>query len=362
MKTGSDGEPRVVPVGREPVLHLSVHGQVRGKAGDELGHPRAGRRGPRCPPRSARSSVSTRTPLACSSKERTVSSRRSVAPSRTASSSWAATHASARRYPAVGSKYATSSVTWNTPKRRRTSCGLEHLVVDPVRLGERDRGGREVLDAVLPGGRRTPHDQSTAGDEQALPGGRLELAPQLMGSADQRDVLGALADGEPRDARLAVRGAQGVGRGEPVDPDDARAGPCELVGRRAADRPEADHDDVAADGHAPHATRGRAPRAEDRSAGARTARRRASPARRRRASPDPDLGHRGRGVARGSRVGPAKLRPVPVGDAEEPGHLLVEGPAHLVAHARLAAAGALDGVAVHDDRSGRSMTDGRTNG
>src|SRR5205814_9078135 len=80
--------------------------------------------------------------------------------------------------------------------------------------------------------------------QQPRAGLLLDLAPQLVRASDERDVLGALADGETGDPRVPVRGPVWVRRLVLVDPDDASSAPCQLKDGRAAHRTPPPDDDV----------------------------------------------------------------------------------------------------------------------
>ena len=89
-----------------------------------------------------------------------------------------------------------------------------------------------------------PHDQRAALQQQVLAGLRLQLAPDLVRTAGQRRIGCALAHPDPGDAGLAVAGPLVVRRRVTIDADRLHPAPCELVQRRRARRPQADHDHV----------------------------------------------------------------------------------------------------------------------
>jgi hypothetical protein len=91
---------------------------------------------------------------------------------------------------------------------------------------------------------RAGEDEAAGGGHQRLAGARLELAPDGVRALHEGHVLVAFADGQPRDARVAVRGALVVRRRELVDAQHARAALRELVERGGTEGAEADDDDV----------------------------------------------------------------------------------------------------------------------
>src|SRR5262249_59395591 len=79
---------------------------------------------------------------------------------------------------------------------------------------------------------------------------RVELAPELIGAEQQRDVRRMLVVGEANNPRLAVHGAVLVRDLELLEPDDAAAAAREVVQRGAAHRADAHHHGVVAPAHA----------------------------------------------------------------------------------------------------------------
>ena len=111
---------------------------------------------------------------------------------------------------------------------------VQHFVRQAVRARceQRARHDRAVRRA----------DLGDAGDVQELPAARrLELAPQLVGAAQERHVGRMLEIAEPDDARLAVRGAPVVAGRKALDADHARAAARESA--RAPRCPCAEADD-----------------------------------------------------------------------------------------------------------------------
>src|SRR5271165_2947595 len=90
---------------------------------------------------------------------------------------------------------------------------------------------------------RSQNQRAIAG-EQAPAAGRLQLFPYLVGAQHQRHEVTAFADGLPRNARVAVRGAPIVRRVEAVNADDGSAELGQLIQRRTAHRSQAYDDDV----------------------------------------------------------------------------------------------------------------------
>ena len=78
------------------------------------------------------------------------------------------------------------------------------------------------------------------------PGAALELAPELVGAAEQRDVVRVLVVGEADDPRLAVHRPALVDEAELLEPEHAAAAAREVVQRGAAHRPDAGDDRVVA--------------------------------------------------------------------------------------------------------------------
>ncbi len=110
----------------------------------------------------------------------------------------------------------------------------QHLVLDVV-LGAREEHALEDALAAL-------HDPRDA--QQLLAGLGLELAPELVGPAEQRDVVRMLEVRESDDPRQTVRRALLVQEVEPLEPEHALAAPREVVQRRASHPADSDDDDV----------------------------------------------------------------------------------------------------------------------
>ena len=91
--------------------------------------------------------------------------------------------------------------------------------------------------------------------EELFAGLGLELAPQLVGSPEQRHVVGVLEVGEPDDPRQAVRRAVLVEQVEALEPEDALSAPGEVIERGASHPADSDHDDVVPI-HGPDPSRG----------------------------------------------------------------------------------------------------------
>ena len=140
-----------------------------------------------------------------------------------------------REESAVGLHHA--DVIAGNAERRKASHHVrrvQHLVRQAVRARGAQRAGHDR--AV---GRA---DLDDAGDVHELPAGRrLELAPELIGAAQQRHVGRMLEIAEPDDAGLAVRGAAVMARRESLDADDAQPAARKLIQRGAAHRAEPDH-------------------------------------------------------------------------------------------------------------------------
>ena len=161
-----------------------------------------------------RPSVVTVTPSASAVQPSIVSPTRSSAPRRRASSSCARTARLWANPPCLGLVVALG------PR-----IGREHR--KPLRRASSPRGFR--------GRRRTWHADPRVWARNRLPAGArmsppqtvsssiarllLDLPPQLVRAADQRDVLGTLADRDPGDPRVAVRRSVRVRRLVGVDAD-----------------------------------------------------------------------------------------------------------------------------------------------
>ncbi len=78
-------------------------------------------------------------------------------------------------------------------------------------------------------------DLGNAGDVQQRPRGLgLDLAPQLVGAADQRHIGRVLEIGEADDAGVAVRRAAIVARWIAINPEHALAAARQMVERGAS--------------------------------------------------------------------------------------------------------------------------------
>ena len=117
--------------------------------------------------------------------------------------------------------------------------GVEHLVPQPVLLARAERAGEDHL-LRRAGVDRAGHVQ------QLLSGRRLQLAPQLVGAAQQRHVVDVLVVGEPDDPRDAVRRALLVRNVEPLEAEHSPAAARQVVERGAAHAADADDDRVVA--------------------------------------------------------------------------------------------------------------------
>ena len=89
--------------------------------------------------------------------------------------------------------------------------------------------------------------EAAGGVEEGLAGVLLELAPQIVGAKQERDIAGIFPVGLANDACLAVRGAEGMGRVELVEREDAMAlhkleTGSEMIGGGAAHGSQADDD------------------------------------------------------------------------------------------------------------------------
>lgn len=123
--------------------------------------------------------------------------------------------------------------------------GVEPLMLDAKALGEGEAALHEILPAVMScraGARR--HDEAAGLDHERLAALLLQLAPDRVRATHHRGVGIALADGEPRDARLAVRGSHRVRRLETIDADDTDPATGKLVKYGATEGPQADHHDI----------------------------------------------------------------------------------------------------------------------
>ncbi|MCY1528563.1 hypothetical protein D9M68_636710 [compost metagenome] len=134
---------------------------------------------------------------------------------------------------------------------------VEHLVRDAEALGAGDGAAHEVGLAVVFGhavARR--EDEAAGGGHQRAAGARLELAPDGVRAVHQRHVLVAFADGQPRDARIAMRRAAVVRWRELVDAEHARPALRELVEGGRAEGAQADDDRVVMSRGTGHGARG----------------------------------------------------------------------------------------------------------
>jgi hypothetical protein len=112
-----------------------------------------------------------------------------------------------------------------------------------------------VLEPVLEAGaQRALEDEAVRRSRVHRPGDvqeplachRLELAPQLVGAAQQRHVARMLEVGEPDHSCHPVGRALLVRHSEALDPEDAQAAAGEVEQGRAAETPDSDDDHVIA--------------------------------------------------------------------------------------------------------------------
>ena len=159
----------------------------------------------------------TRTPLRRGAIVCTVVPVRTSAPAAFASASCASIAGSTATNPPSGCTTPTKSsgnAKGRKPFHQRRR--VQHFVRQTVRARreQRARHHRAVGRA----------DLGDAGDvQERLPARRLELAPQLIGAAQQRHIGRMLEIAEPDDARSAVRGALIVARRKALDAEHARA-------------------------------------------------------------------------------------------------------------------------------------------
>ncbi len=119
---------------------------------------------------------------------------------------------------------------------------VEQLVGEAMRAGALERAADELAVG--------PSEEEAAGlREECLAGFALELAPEIPGAAEERDVVGVLVVREPDDAREAARRAERVAARELLEAEHARAAPREVICGRAPVRAEADDDRVDCPGH-----------------------------------------------------------------------------------------------------------------
>ncbi len=89
-----------------------------------------------------------------------------------------------------------------------------------------------------------------AGDvEEGLFGFVFEVFPELVGAAEEGDVVGVFVVGEADHAGLAVGGAARVGDVELFEAEDALAATGEVEGGGGTHRAEAEDDGVVVAGH-----------------------------------------------------------------------------------------------------------------
>src|SRR5205823_11165847 len=81
-------------------------------------------------------------------------------------------------------------------------------------------------------------------DEQSLAGRHLELAPQRVRPAHERNVIGMFPVREADDAALTVRRSELVRDVELFERQHARAARGQMIGGRAAHAADTDDDDV----------------------------------------------------------------------------------------------------------------------
>src|SRR6476659_1102652 len=148
---------------------------------------------------------------------------------------------------------ATVGLMYDIHRRRQAICGkalrdlgsVQHLVADVVL---RARAKDAVEDAVA------AFDDPRHMEELFIRLG-FELAPQLVGSLEQRHVVGMLEVGEPDDPRQAVRRAMLMKQVEALESERALSAPGEVIERGASHPADSDHDDVVPI-HGPDPSRG----------------------------------------------------------------------------------------------------------
>lgn len=106
-----------------------------------------------------------------------------------------------------------------------------------------------ALHPAKPSGLRSHHQRSAAGEELGA-GFALDLPPDPVRCGDERRMGLALGDGLPRDARLAMAGAFGMGRIVAVEADRPGAARGELIERGAAHRAQTHDENIRAARHA----------------------------------------------------------------------------------------------------------------
>ena len=109
--------------------------------------------------------------------------------------------------------------------------------------------GEAVAAGALQGPRhrgavRGAHEEPPGGAQQFRPGFLLQVLPQLVGPAQEGDVVRVLVVGQADDARFAVGRAPGVAGGEGVQAQDAPAPAGQMEGGGAAQPAQPDHDGV----------------------------------------------------------------------------------------------------------------------
>ena len=124
---------------------------------------------------------------------------------------------------------------------RRKACRelrcVEEIVREPESLACLERAGNWA--AVCETG-----VDAAADDQQLLTGVTLELPPERVGAAEQRDVTVMLPIRQPDDASEPVRGSAAMRNLELLEAEDARAASRDVVHGGAAHAAGADHDDV----------------------------------------------------------------------------------------------------------------------
>src|SRR4051812_31415619 len=75
-------------------------------------------------------------------------------------------------------------------------------------------------------------------------GTSLEIGPELVGALYERHVARVLVVRLADDPGQSMRRAEGMGRREAIESDDAHAALCKVKERGASHRPEAENDDV----------------------------------------------------------------------------------------------------------------------
>ena len=86
--------------------------------------------------------------------------------------------------------------------------------------------------------------QYTAFNQQPLTRRLLQVVPSLVGTAQERNVIGMLEIGLADDARFAVRAAAAMPDGELLDSQYAVTAPGQFKGGRRPHAAQPEHDDV----------------------------------------------------------------------------------------------------------------------